>query len=94
MAGTLRIAVRHYKDTCPSFASIACILIGKDYTEIAGLEEEFPSARILLYHFQVAKALRREVASEKFNVNAWTKTELKQLCRLLVTEHQCACTTT
>ncbi|KAE9045771.1 hypothetical protein PR001_g4834 [Phytophthora rubi] len=81
---TLRTAIRQFKEACPTFDYIACIMVDKDFTEIAVLEEEFPSARVLLCHFHVVQCLHREVANSKYNFDAWTKNEMRQLCRLLI----------
>ncbi|ETP53795.1 hypothetical protein F442_01332 [Phytophthora nicotianae P10297] len=81
---TLRIACRQFKEACSSFDSVAVIMIDKDFTELSVLKEEFPSARILLYPFHVVKYLQEEVAKEKYNLDAWTKKEMKRLIQLLV----------
>lgn len=81
---TLRIACRQFKEGCPNYDSIAVIMIDKDFTELAVLQEEFPGARILLCHFHVVKYLQEEVAKEKYNLDAWTKKEMKRLIQLLV----------
>lgn len=78
------MAIQQFKEACPKFNSIACIMVDKDFTEIAVLEEEFPGARILLCHFHVVQCLHREVAKTEYNFDGWTKNELKQLSRLLV----------
>ncbi|ETI54652.1 hypothetical protein F442_02536 [Phytophthora nicotianae P10297] len=59
---TLRIACQQFKEGCPSFGSVAVIMIDKDFTELSVLEEEFPGARILLCHFHVVKYLQEEVS--------------------------------
>ncbi|KAE9214874.1 hypothetical protein PF004_g14923 [Phytophthora fragariae] len=81
---TLRIACRQFKEGCPNYDSIVVIMIDKDFTELAVLQEEFPGARILLCHFHVVKYLQEEVAKEKYNLDAWTKNEMKRLIQLLV----------
>ncbi|POM69320.1 Hypothetical protein PHPALM_14399, partial [Phytophthora palmivora] len=81
---TLRIACQQFKEGCPSYDSIAVIMIDKDFTEIAVLQEEFRSARILLCHFHVVKTLQEQVAKEKYNLDMFTKNEMKRLVQLLV----------
>lgn len=52
---TLWIACQQFKEGCPTFDSVAVIMIDKDFAELSVLQEEFPSARILLCHFHVVK---------------------------------------
>ncbi|ETP31287.1 hypothetical protein F442_19833 [Phytophthora nicotianae P10297] len=54
----------------------------KQFKEV--LKEEFPGVRILLCHFHVVKYLQEEIAKEKYNLDAWTKKEMKRLVQLLV----------
>lgn len=74
---TLRTACEQFKEGCPSFDSVAVIIIDKDFTELAVLKEQFPKARVLLCHFHVVKYLQEEVAKERFNFGSWTKNEMK-----------------
>ncbi|ETP52784.1 hypothetical protein F442_02249 [Phytophthora nicotianae P10297] len=77
---TLSVACQQFKEGCATHDDIAVIIIDKDFTEIGALEEEFPHARILLCHFHVVKYLQEKV---KYKMDAWTKSEMKRLIRLL-----------
>ncbi|POM66469.1 Hypothetical protein PHPALM_17666 [Phytophthora palmivora] len=81
---TLRIACQQFKEGCPSYDSIAVIMIDKGFTEIAVLQEEFRSARILLCHFHLVKTLQEQVAKESYNLDMFTKNEMKRLVQFLV----------
>ncbi|KAG6942711.1 hypothetical protein JG688_00017964 [Phytophthora aleatoria] len=67
---TLRIARQQFKEGCPAYDSITVIIIDKDVTELAVVENEFPGARALLCHFHVAKYLQEEVSKEEYNLSA------------------------
>jgi hypothetical protein len=81
---TLRLACEQFKEACPSWRSLEVIGIDKDFTEMAVLEEEFPSVRVLLCQFHVVKYLQEEVSKVKYELTSWSKKQMKQLFSLLV----------
>ncbi|GMF26943.1 unnamed protein product [Phytophthora fragariaefolia] len=83
-AATLLTAVEDFKTNNPAWTRIQCVIIDKDFTEIAVLKTALPSVQILLCQFHVIKHLREQLAFADYGLSRWQKSQIRNLVPLMV----------
>ncbi|GMF38421.1 unnamed protein product [Phytophthora fragariaefolia] len=83
-AATLSTAVDEFKTNNPVWTRIQCVIIDKDFTEIAVLKTALPSVQVLLCHFHVIKYLREQLAFADYGLSPWQKSQIRNLVPLMV----------
>ena len=76
-AETLETAIVQFKRVNRAWTKTQCIVVDKDFTEIAVLERQFPQARILLCQFHVLDYLHREITKSMYQLSSEVRTRLK-----------------
>ncbi|KAG3236812.1 hypothetical protein PI124_g18182 [Phytophthora idaei] len=80
----MQCAVSAFKENNPAWKEVRVIIIGKDFTELALLKDEFPDADIILCHFHVIDYLKRGVSKKNYGFMNSEKTHVKNLITLMV----------
>lgn len=81
---TLAAACNIFKSSNPKWPEIQCLVIYKDFTEMAALAEAFPQARMLLCQQHVKKYLHRESAKPKYRFFSFERDLVRSACDELI----------
>jgi hypothetical protein len=81
----LEQACESFKLSNEWWEAVECIMVDKDFTEMAVLGKAFPNARVLLCEWHVKKYLRKEIYDQaKYGFSTFEKIELENCVRILV----------
>lgn len=80
----MRSATAPLQDNNPSLMKVRVLVVDKGYTEVAFLQECFPSATVTVCQFHVIDYLNREISKRKYQLNDVQAKHMKSILRLLV----------
>ncbi|KAE9038385.1 hypothetical protein PR001_g4364 [Phytophthora rubi] len=83
-AATLMTAIEEFKKNTPSWTKLQCVVVDKDFTELAVIKAALPGVRVLLCQFHVLKYLREQLASAEYELSPWQKSQLRSVVSLMV----------
>ncbi|DBA01968.1 TPA: LOW QUALITY PROTEIN: hypothetical protein N0F65_006701 [Lagenidium giganteum] len=73
-----------FKANNPKWEDVRCVVIDKDFTEMAVIEKAFPDARVLLCQLHVLHYLHNEIAKAKYGMTDWQKGNMRSAITSLV----------
>ncbi|OWZ00807.1 hypothetical protein PHMEG_00027926 [Phytophthora megakarya] len=81
---TLKDVLSFFKKINPTWKNIESLVIDKDFTEMAALQEEFPGAMIFLCQFHAIKYVKQMIHSHKYDVSRNKRDDAEDLFRAML----------